>query len=79
MFAGIQHIGSSQAKRINCAVGDFATACECRVDGGLNAAGESGIDSFGINTGSETGRNKRVLEGDIFRGVMNRPLVGSMQ
>lgn len=72
VFAGVQHIGRAQAKRIDGAVGYLNGAEQRGIDGGLKAQRLGGRELTGLNSGLLAGVNKGLLPGEIVFGEGNK-------
>lgn len=80
VFAGVEHIGRGEAKRVDGTVRDLHRAQQRRVDGGLPAQRFLRRERRGLYASLLTGVDKGLLPCQSSSGrVINSPLVGSIQ
>lgn len=80
VFAGVEHIGRGEAKRVDGTVRDLHRAQQRRVDGGLPAQRFLRRERRGLYASLLTGVDKGLLPcGSSSGRVINSPLVGSIQ
>ena len=63
---GIQHVGGAEPERVHAAVRYLDGADELRIDGGLHAPGQFGVDDFGIDACALAGFDEGFLISQVI-------------